>query len=104
LPYDIVGYQFQADTYCPGCIVGQLPTGPDEAYDGWTLATGVTMTPEDNLTELAAAFNIDREDESTFDPGDFPKVVFRDSAEDYPYGHDGDAETCGACGGTLIDP
>ena len=55
------------DTYCPGCIIDQLPTGPGQMYDGWALAPGVRMHPEDNLTEIAYAFGIDRGDETTFD-------------------------------------
>ena len=28
--WDIVGYTFQAENYCPGCIIDQLPTGPGQ--------------------------------------------------------------------------
>lgn len=90
---DIVGYTFQADTYCPGCIIDQLPTGHGQLYDGWALAPGVRMHPEDNLTEIAYAFGIDRDDETTFDSGDFPKVIFSSQLED--------TEHCGACGDEL---
>ncbi len=62
--WDIVGYTFQADNYCPGCIIDQLPTGPGQPYD-----------------------------ETTFDSGDFPKVIFSSQLED--------TEHCGACGWEL---
>lgn len=91
-PDDIVGYVYKADTYCPDHIVGRLPTGPSEDFDGWALAHGVTMSVEDNLDEIAAAFGIDREDEYSFDSDYFPKVVFRDIAED---------TQCGECGRFL---
>lgn len=86
----IIGYTFKAENFCPDCIIDQLPTGPDEAYDGWALAEGVRMPVEANLNEIAYAFGIDRNDESTFDSGDFPKVIL--SSE---------SEYCGACGGGL---
>ena len=90
---DIVGYTFQADTYCSGCIIDQLPTGHGQPYDGWALAPGVFMPVEANLDEIAYAFGIDRNDETTFDSGDFPKVIFSSMVED--------TEHCGSCGGEL---
>lgn len=83
---DIVGYTFNADTYCREHIVGALPTGEGEAFDGWALAQGVRMSTEDNLSQIAYAFGIDRDDESSFDSSEFPKVIFADQAwdgEDY---------------------
>lgn len=77
-PFAIVGYQYNADLYCPRHIIDALPTGEGEPFDGWKLAPGVTMTTEANLDEIAQAFRIDRYDEATFDSGHFPKVVFAD--------------------------
>ncbi len=91
--WDIVGYTFQAENYCSGCIIDQLPTGPGQTYDGWALAPGVSMPVEANLNEIAYAFGIDRNDETTFDSGDFPKVILSSMVEDTEY--------CGACGGEL---
>jgi hypothetical protein len=77
----IVGYTFAVDNYCPDCIVASLPTGPGEAFDGWALAKGAdNMSTEANLSEVAAAFGIDRDDERTFDSSEFPKVIFSDQA------------------------
>lgn len=91
---DIVGYTFQADQFHPGCLT--LPTGEGEKFDGWALAPGADpMTPEENLTEVALAFGIDRMDEGSFDSGDFPKVIFASQVES-------DDERCGACGEPLI--
>lgn len=84
---DIAGYVYRADIYCPDCILEKLPTGPGEAFDGWADATG-SMTAEQNLSELAAAFGIDRDEETTFDSDDFPKVVFADQI---------DGDSCGHC-------
>jgi hypothetical protein len=95
LPYDVVGYVFRADTYCPACTVAALPTGPGEAFDGWALAPGADpMTPEDNLREIAYAFGIDIDDEATYDSDDFPKVLFRDQASE-------NDDRCGGCGAEL---
>jgi len=90
---DIVAYTFNADTYCPDCIIDALPTGDGQAFDGWKLAAGVVMTVEDNLAEIAHAFSIDRMDEWSYDSGDFPKVVFESQIED--------VEHCGGCGREL---
>lgn len=92
---DIVAYTFNADTYHPWCILDVLPTGPGEAYDGWALAEGFRMSTEDSLSEIAAAFGIDRMDEGSFDSGDFPKVVFAYQVEN-------DDDVCGSCGEPLI--
>lgn len=78
-PDDIVGYTYAADTYCPNCIIDALPTGKGEKFDGWGLAKGVTMSAEQNLSEMAPPFCIDRMDEFSFDSNDFPKVIFRDA-------------------------
>ena len=90
--FDIAGYTYAADTYCTGCILDALPTGEGGAFDGWRDMTG-RMTPEQNLDELATAFGIDRYDESSYDSGEFPKVVFVDGADD---------DVCGACGEELL--
>jgi hypothetical protein len=96
---DIVGYTFNADNYCPSCIVSVLPTGEGEAFDGWALAEGAApMSTEDNLTEIAVAFGIDRMTETSFDSDEFPKVIFR-----YHLDINGDVptEVCGKCAERL---
>jgi hypothetical protein len=92
--YDIVGYTYNADIYCPACIIAALPTGEGGAFDGWALGKGTTMATEDNLNEIAFAFGIDRKDETTFDSGDFPKVIFASQVEE--------PTNCGSCGRDLI--
>lgn len=79
---DIAGYTFKTETYCRYCIIDALPTGPGQPYEGWKLAAGVSMPTEENLDEIAAAFQIDRDDESSFDSNDFPKVIFDSQAEE----------------------
>jgi hypothetical protein len=92
-PDDVVGYVFKADLYCTEHIFDRLPVGPSEDFDGWALAWGSEMPTEQNLDEIAAAFGIDRGDESSFDSDYFPKVVFRDQAND--------DDRCGTCGVAL---
>ena len=89
----VIAYTYRADIYCNSCIVDMLPTGDDEQFDGWALADGVAMSTEANLDEIASAFGIDRYDESTFDSGDFPKVVFSHQTDGSEY--------CGACHGEI---
>ena len=88
--FDIVGYTFNADNYCPNCIIDVLPTGDNEAFGGWQLANGIKMSVEDNLSEIAYAFSINRNDESSFDSDEFPKVIFADSEWDIK-------SVCGSC-------
>lgn len=93
MPFDIVAYTYKADTYCPECIIEQLPTGPGEDFDGWALAEGADpMTTEANLNEIAAAFGINRGTEHTFDSSYFPKVSFRDQTM---------TTECGRCGRVI---
>lgn len=91
--YDIVGYTYKAENVHPRCL--KLDTAEGGAFDGWALASGVRMSVEANLNEVAAAFGIDRMNERTFNSDEFPKVIFADSIED--------GECCSACGTPLID-
>ena len=91
----IVGYTYQADIYCPSCIIHELPTSEGEKFEGWELAEGVRMSTEDNLTEIAQAFGIDRFDESSYDSDDFPKVVFVGMVEE--------GDVCGRCWLPLVE-
>lgn len=94
--FAIVGYTYAADTYCWGeCVIQALLTGDGERFDGWALAAGADpMSTEDNLTEIAMAFGIDRMDEYSFDSDEFPKVIFADSVDS--------DEVCAGCGGPLL--
>lgn len=92
-PDDIAGYSYAADIACPSCVVSLLPAGDGEPFDGWALGEGVRMSTEDNLSEIAAAFGIDRMDERSSDSGDFPKVIFASDADE--------GQTCGTCGEAL---
>lgn len=89
---DIAAYTFAADLYAPSCIVDAVTSS--EAFDGWALADGVMMSVEDNLSEIAVHFQIERMEEDTFDSNDFPKVIFLDSVDE--------SDSC-ACGTQLGD-
>jgi len=67
--HDIVGYIYRADIFCTDHIVQQI-AGEDSVDD-------VSGAVEEKLDYIATMFRIDREDELSFDSGDFPKVVFR---------------------------
>jgi hypothetical protein len=90
-PYDVVGYSFRADTYCPECTV--LEVLKLRGIEGH----GLSYYVEEALNLLARFEGIDREDELTFDSGDFPKVIFRDQVEDPCQ------VTCARCGILLAD-
>lgn len=82
-PFDIVGYHYKADLYCPDCILDLCSEG-EEYYP--------LDTVESNLDRYAKRLGIDREDERSFDSDVFPKVIFRDQLEG--------SERC-ACGEIL---
>lgn len=91
----IAAYMFNAEIYCPDCIIAALPTAEGEAFDGWGLAAGVVMSAEANLDELAHAFGFIRGEEYTYDSDDFPKVIFRGDIDPYS------VWICGGCFGDM---
>jgi len=104
MPDDIVGYSYRAGLYCPECCTTAMLT----VTGGCTrdeIATQPTHTVEAILNVYARRLGIDRSDETTFDAGDFPKVVFRDMVGSNLFGLDEDADwesdRCGACGKEL---
>lgn len=80
----IVGYTFQAEVLCTTCT-----------YDAWLADYDPWRGPECEMDRMAESLGIDRNDERTFDSGDFPKVVFACQVEG--------PEPCGKCGNDLID-
>lgn len=86
--WDIVGYTYQADTFCPKDVIEVL------IERGEASPAARDMRTEDALDQIAGANGIDRQDERTFDSGDFPKVIFESDVE-------GD-ERCAECGEILV--
>jgi len=86
--FDIVGYTYKAANYCAECVENVLTVEGGE-YDGWKLGKGIYMPTEESLNEIAYHFGIDRNDEYSFDSGDFPKVIFQSMVED--------SEQCAQC-------
>ena len=95
---DIVAYTYQAELLCPDCVLVAVDTYhlPNEDAEG-------------ALDRAARLRGIDREDESSFDSDEFPKVVFADSIESYVTGRDPatgremwSGEHCGNCGEDII--
>lgn len=85
--YSPVGYDFNAEHYCLDCIpkVAAIPNtyGLDEHgrkrimnnNGGQGYKRGECNCTEHRLDRMAAARNIDRYDERSFDSGDFPKAI-----------------------------
>ena len=69
--YDIVAYTFNADIYCPNCVVPVL--------SGMDVQVG---SIESALDVLASDLGINRNDEFSFDSSEFPKVIFADQLEE----------------------
>lgn len=84
----IVAYSYQADIYCPTCIV--------ETMIGQGIASPAArdMSEEAVMDQCAGAMAIDRMDEATFDSGEFPKIVFVDELKT--------DEHCGSCHEPLL--
>lgn len=111
--WSIVGYALDADIYCNGeCILvalGELPPEPAD-FENMMYAEVVaysarrkilrentfgTADTEDALKIVATRRNIDRDDERSYDSGDFPKVIF--ASEEFPdY-----CPRCALCHGVL---
>lgn len=91
--YDIVGYAFQADTYCVDCTrdLAQAQTFAAGSATSW----GDCGSAEDILAEWAGLLGIDRHDETSYDSDEFPKVVFASMVEGN--------ERCGGCYEKLLD-
>jgi hypothetical protein len=82
--YDVVAYTYAADIYCEHCIAVRF-----EREQGPSIFDGAEAILDVRATELG----IDRYDESTFDSGDFPKVVFADMLDE--------DDRCGECGDPI---
>lgn len=86
-PDDVVGYTYMADTYCPQCVTQVVHARKDAGP--WR--TELMNDAEAWLTERARVAGFSREDETTFDSDDFPKVIVREDEHEL-------VPTCGACG------
>lgn len=91
-PFDVVGYTFHAALICPSCIVGAVADGGGRVW-GELLGVPAGVTAEEGLAIQAERLGVDRMNESSYDSGDFPKVVFRFSGADL--------EGCDVCGADL---
>lgn len=78
-----MAYTYRAEVLCPACVLGALRA-----------AVPAPAGTENALDDMAKAYGIDRYDESSFDSGTFPKVVFRDHL-------DAEHARCGDCGEEL---
>jgi hypothetical protein len=88
---DIVGYTFNADIYCPSHIVARLTHNPGDV--NYCCAT--IVEPEPHLDLIARIDGINREDESTYDSDEFPKVIFASQVES-------DDDRCATCHEPLL--
>jgi hypothetical protein len=84
-----IAYTYQAELLCPTCVIEALINQQAASI------AARDMNEEEVLDQVAGANAIDREDEHSFDSGDFPKVVFATQLE-------GDCERCGQCGDFLL--
>jgi hypothetical protein len=90
MPYDIAGYAYKADMYCPDCILRVMRLS-------WRRRKG--ESPEAVLDRGAKARGINRADESSFDSGEFAAIIRRENLTPCEF-CDGDPSDCDVCGGT----
>jgi len=96
----IVGYTYLAALWCEDCIYNTAKRKACEA--GSATMWGDCGGAEDVLDEWAGVIGLDRADESSFDSGDFPKVVTKRRAErDASEGAD---LRCRGCGCDVRNP
>jgi hypothetical protein len=88
-PDDIAAYDYKADRYCAACAVQHMKNTLSAAEWERYRQSDWPVTDEADLDVMAEIRGIDREDESTFDSDDFPKVVFRDMLQE--------DDRCGSC-------
>lgn len=84
---EIAAYTYRAAIYCPPCVLETMIAAGD------TSPAARDMSPEDVLDQCAGACAIERDDATSFDSDDFPKVVILDQL---PAG-----ATCDECGTEL---
>jgi hypothetical protein len=72
--YGPVGYDFNADHYCGDCIV-KVIMRPGKGNGGNGCRGGECNCAECRLDRIAKSRGIDRQDDSSFDSSDFPKII-----------------------------
>lgn len=87
---DIVGYTFNAANYCPACM-RRIAANEAEAN-----GKNSEFVPLDTLLDYWAEREWwNREDETSYDSNDFPKVIFFSDCDP--------SETCEKCGDLLFE-
>jgi hypothetical protein len=86
----IVGYTYRADNLHPDCLISTMVATRELS------PAARDMSAEDVLDQHAGANAIDREDERSFDSGDFPKPFTAEQATE--------DEACGVCGKLFALP
>jgi hypothetical protein len=82
--YEVAGFTYQADLYCPGCTamaIGWKGDGPETA--------GMRF-----IERVAEGRGIDMDDQESYDSADFPEPVFAE--------HVASEDVCAGCGGQLL--
>lgn len=74
----IVGYTYRAEQFTPAGLIAYM------VRNGELSPAACDMDPEWVLNQHAGALAIDREDEWSFDSGEFPKVVLSLMVEGNP--------------------
>lgn len=86
--FEVVGYIYQANIYCSGCIDDVVIESLSEDERSRINA----FVPD--MDEVAREFGFDPGDESSYDSDEYPKVFFSDQCVN--------EERCGRCDRNLI--
>jgi hypothetical protein len=73
---EIAAYTYQADIYCPACLIETM------IADGIAAPATRDMPTDDVLEQCAGALAIDRHDDTTYDTSEFPNLFSTGSPDD----------------------
>lgn len=90
MPYQVVGYIYDAEVFCPDCVVRTLVLRHPVRM------STVLMPADEALALVARHVGVDPMDETTYDSSEFPKVVFADQVESSD-------EVCCFCSEPLVE-
>lgn len=94
--YDIVGYIYKADIYCPAHVGREVARAIDRA-DKVAIGQQSWEATERYLDRVQGVLGIeDRYDEYSYHSDDFPKVIFADQVLEY-------SVACCECGEELVE-
>ena len=92
----IVGYTYKAEQLCPDCTRAALGYGAGSRFRD-------VLSVENRLNSIASRIGLERDDESSFDSNDFPKVILDAMLDCDREELEGQHERCDHCNVKLCE-